>query len=96
MVQRTGGYRRKTRSKLRKNIWERGKISIKNFLQGFNEGDKVAFKAEPAVQRAMYHPRYHGKVGVVKRKVGKCYEVNITDGSKQKTFMVHPIHLRRL
>jgi large subunit ribosomal protein L21e len=96
MVQRTGGFRRKTRSKLRKNVREKGKISIKKFLQSFNEGDKVGFKAEPAVQRGMYHPRFHGKTGTITGKKGGCYEVEIRDGSKQKTLVVHPIHLRRL
>jgi large subunit ribosomal protein L21e len=95
MVQRTGGPRRKTRHKLRKNVRDKGKISISNFLQSFKENDKVALVAEPAVQNGMFHPRFQGRIGVVERKQGDSYQVKIVDGSKPKTLIVHPIHLRR-
>tara|TARA_Y100000310_G_C20057825_1_gene523561 strand:- start:185 stop:331 length:147 start_codon:yes stop_codon:yes gene_type:complete len=47
------------------------------------------------VQRGMYHSRFYGKSGSIKGKQGRCYEVLITDGSKQKTLIVHPVHLKR-
>ncbi|MDD5331464.1 MAG: 50S ribosomal protein L21e [Candidatus Nanoarchaeia archaeon] len=96
MVQRIGGFRRKTRSKLRKSVNEKGKISLKNFLQKFKEGDNVCLKAEPAYQKGMYYPRFHGKNGKVVGKQGDCYNVLIKDGKKEKNIVVHPIHLRRL
>ncbi len=96
MAQRIGGMRRKTRSKMKKNIRTKGKISIRKFFQKFKEGDQVQFKAEPAYQKGMYHPRYHGRIGKVAGKKGKCYEVEIKDGGKLKTFIVHPTHLRRV
>ncbi|MBS3145382.1 50S ribosomal protein L21e [Candidatus Woesearchaeota archaeon] len=95
MVQRAGSFRRKTRSKLKKNIRDRGKISIRKYLQTFKEGEIVVLKAEPAVQRGMYFPRYHGKSGRIKGKKGNCYEVLIKDGGKEKTLIVHPIHLKK-
>lgn len=95
MAKRVGGFRRKTRSKLKKNVRERGKISIRKYFQSFNIGDKVILKAEPAVQKGMYFPRYHAKHGVVKGKAGKCYEVMINDQKKEKTLIVHPVHLKR-
>jgi len=95
MVQRAGSFRRKTRSKLRKNIKDRGKISIKNYLRSFKKGERVILKAEPAVQKGMYFPRYHGKSGLIKSKRGNCYEVLIKDGGKEKTLIVHPIHLKK-
>ena len=95
-MKRTGGIRRKTRGKLRKNIRQKGKISIRKYFQKFEIGDKVIFKAEPAVQKGMYHPRFHGKVGIVTGKTGKCYDIKIKDGKKEKLFKVHPIHLVRV
>ncbi len=95
MAQRTGGFRRKTRHKLRKNKKEKGKISIRKYFQKFKEGDKVYLKAEPAVQKGMYLPRFHGKAGCIVKKQGECYYVKIKDGKKEKNLLVHPIHLKR-
>ena len=95
MTQRIGGFRRKTRAKFRKNIHDRGKISIARYLQTFKPGDRVSLSAEPAVQKGMYHPRFHGKTGLITNKKGSCYEVLIGDGGKQKSLIVHPIHLRK-
>jgi len=96
MVDRVGGFRRNTRYKLRKNVRARGKISLRRYLQSFNVGDKVQLKAEPAYQKGMYFPRFYGKVGVVSKKVGSCYEVEIKDFTKNKTVVVHPVHLTAL
>ena len=94
-MQRIGGFRRKTRHKLRKNVRDHGKISIKRYLQKFKEGDKVCLKAEPGYQEGMYFPRYHGKAGIVMGKQGVCYYVKIRDQNKYKTLIIHPIHLMR-
>jgi len=48
-------------------------------MQSFKIGDKVLLKAEPAYQKAMYFPRYHGKIGIVQGKQGKCYIIKIKD-----------------
>jgi ribosomal protein L21E len=95
MVQRIGKFRRKTRSKLKKNIKDRGKISIANYLQKFKLEEKVLLKAEPAIQKGMYFPRFHGKIGIVKGQQGNCYKVEIKDFKKPKVILIHPIHLRK-
>lgn len=94
MVQRSGGFRRKTRSKLSKHKSEKGKISIRNFLHNFNKDDLVYLKAEPGYQKGMYFPRFHGKAGIIQTKRGDCYEVLIKDKNKPKTLIIHPIHLK--
>lgn len=94
-MKHTGGFRRKTRKKLRKSIREKGKISIRRYLQEFNIGDKVVLKAEPAVQKGMYFPAFHGKIGIVNSQRGRCYEIIILDGKKQKKLSVHPVHLKK-
>ena len=94
MAKRTGNARRKTRHKLSKNIRERGKLSLTDYFQSFNIGDKVAFSADSSYQKGMYYPRFHGKIGSVMGKRGECYIVQIKDGSKKKEFIVHPVHLK--
>lgn len=95
MVKRIGGLRRKTRYKLRKEKRNRGKISITRYFQSFDVGDRIYLGAEPAVQKGMYHPRFMGKSGIIKGKRGKCYKVAISDFGKEKTLIVHPVHLRK-
>ena len=95
MATRIGGFRRKTRSKLKKGIRDKGKISIRRFFQNFNEGDKVRLVAEPAYQKGMYFPRFHGMSGTILAQRGRCYSVKIKDGGSEKTLIVHPLHLRK-
>ena len=95
MVQRVGGFRRKTRNKLSKGFRRKGKISFTNYFQELKEGERVILLAEPSIQKGMYFPRFHGKTGTILRKKGLCYEVNVRDGSKQKTLIIHPVHLRK-
>jgi len=95
MVQRTGGSRRKTRSKFKKSIRRKGKISLSKYFQTFNENDIVRLNAEPAYQKGMYFPRFHNKAGIIRGKKGKCYEVMIKDGNKEKMLIVHPVHLKK-
>lgn len=96
MVKRMGSRRRKTRHKLRKKKSEKGKLSISSFIKELNTGEKVVLKAEPSYQKGMYFHRFHGKTGVVKAKKGRCYEVLVRDGGKQKTLIVHPVHLKKV
>ena len=79
-----GGFRRKTRHKLSKNYKDKGKLSLRKFFQSFKEGDRVVLKADPAYQKGMYYPRFHGLSGLVLNKKGECYEVLIKDGNKEK------------
>ena len=96
MVQRKGGFRRRTRHKLQKPIRQKGKLSQRKFLQQLDVGDKVKLNAEPAYQKGMYFPRFHGHVGEVESKKGDCYNVSIKDHNKKKILIIHPVHLRKL
>ena len=95
LVKRIGSFRRKTRHKLSKKTRTKGKINLSKYFQTFKTGEKVVLKAEPAVQKGMYRPVFHGKAGIIKEKAGKCYKVLINDHKKQKTIIVHPIHLKK-
>ncbi len=95
MAKRTGGFRRKTKHKMSKNYRDKGKISLANYLQEFNAGDRVCLVADPSVHAGMYHPRFYGKSGTIVAKRGGCYEVQIKDVRMNKTLLVHPVHMKR-
>lgn len=75
---------------------KKGKISLRNFLQELEVGDKVVLKAESAYHKGLYFKRFHGRIVDVTRKQGFCYEVQLKDGSKTKKFIVHPVHLKKV
>lgn len=95
MVTRIGTARRKTRHKLRQHYKNKGKIPLSRYFQDFNTGDKVVLNANLAVSKGMYFPRFHGHIGTVIGKKGSCFQIAVKNGSKQKTFNVHPVHLKR-
>jgi|TARA_B100001971_G_C17869349_1_gene372408 large subunit ribosomal protein L21e len=93
---RIGGSRRKSRHKFTKSRKIKGIISLTRYLQKLDVGQKVALSVEPAVQKGMYASRFISKIGVVKGMQGKCYKIQIKDIKKNKTLIVHPIHLKKL
>lgn len=95
MVKRLCGFRRRTRNKLSKHYRDKGKISIRRFVQAFTAGEKVVLDAEPAYQKGMYLPRFHGRTVEVTGKRGRCYKVSFVDQNKEKTIIVHPVHLKK-
>jgi len=95
MVQRRGGFRARTRHTLAKHPRDRGKITVTKYLQAFKDGEKVIIIQEPAVHKAMPHPRYKARIGVITGKQGRVYKVQVQDGGVTKTFLSAPVHLRK-
>ena len=95
MSNRKGGYRRKSRTLLRKHHRAAGKLQLTRFLAHYSAGDRVVLKAESAHHKGLFHPRFHGRIGTIVARRGRCYELTIYDGSKEKTLIVHPVHLSR-
>jgi len=95
MVMRKGGSRRKTRDKLKKDRRRRGKVSISTYFERYVSGDRVNLVLEPSIHKGMPHGRFCMKSGLVTGKRGFCYEVKINDRGKEKTLIVHPVHLKR-
>ena len=87
------GYRRSTRSLLKKNARERGKIGLSKILHQYKPGEKVVVKIDPSVHKGMPHRRYHGKIGVISAKRGRSYVVRVTQGDAVKEIIVRPEHL---
>lgn len=93
MGRKAKGYRRKTRSLLKKKPRERGKVGLSKILYEYKPGEKVVIKAEPSVHKGMPHRRYHGKVGVIVIKKGRSYVVNVAQGNAIKEIIVRPEHI---
>jgi len=93
MTTRLDGFRKRTRRKFKKQFDNKGKTSIRKFLQKIDIGDKVSLSVEPGYQKGMYRPKFMGLIGTVIGMKGKCYNVEITDMNKKKTLIVHPVHL---
>ena len=85
------GYRRKTRN-LKVGTRDKGKVKIKQYLQEFNEGDRVSIVINPSFQ-AIPHPRFRGNSGRVVGRQGRAYYVQINDKGKEKRILVTPEHL---
>lgn len=87
------GYRRKTRSLLRKKAREKGKTGLSKILREYNPGDRVVVKLNPSVHKGMPHRRFHGKIGIIENRRGQAYVVNVTQGKTAKEIIVRPEHL---
>ncbi len=95
-MQRQGGYRKKSRQKLRVRARERGKVTISKIIKRFNLGDSVAFIQNASVQKGMPHPKWKGLVGRVVEKRGASYVVLVNVGDAQKKVISRPVHLKLL
>jgi large subunit ribosomal protein L21e len=93
MSWKSHGFRFKSGTKLRKRVREKG-INLRKFLQDFEVGQRVIIDIEPASQKGMPHPRYQGRSGIVVGRKGRAFLVQIRDGSKVKTLITRPEHLR--
>ena len=87
------GYRAKTRSLLKRKPRERGKTGLSKILYEYKPRKKVVVKIDPSVHKGMPHRRYHGKIGVITKKRGRAYIVNVMQGKAIKEIIVRPEHL---
>lgn len=93
MTQVVGGSRRKTKSIFSVSKKEKGKTSLGRFLQKFNTGDRVVFHAVPSVHKSLYFRRFHGRIGIVVKTIGRNCEVRVRDKNKEKIIVTKAVHL---
>lgn len=93
MPRKSKGYRKKTRSLLRKKPRERGKVGLSKILHEYKPGQKVVVKINSSVHKGMPHRRYHGRIGVIANKKGRAYVVGVTQGKAVKEIIARPEHL---
>jgi large subunit ribosomal protein L21e len=87
------GFRRKSRQVLKKKPRERGIQPLSRILHKYNSGDKVVVKIDSSIHGGMPHSRYHGKVGVVMKRRGQAYIVEMIEEGKIRELIVRPEHL---
>ena len=79
----------------RKKQREHGKIQLSRYFQDFTEGERVAVVRELAMN-PKFPKQLQGRSGVIESKRGNSYIVRIKDLNKEKTYIIHPVHLRKL
>jgi len=79
----------------RTRVRKKGKLSLSRYFQKIEDGAKVAVVTDGGV-RAAYPLRIQGQTGNVAGSRGRFKLVEIKDGNKMKTFIIHPIHLRQI
>ena len=84
-----GGHSRQQLSR------HREKTTVSRLLQEFKVGERVIIDIDSSIQKAMPHPRYQGREGIVAGIRGNSYEVIITDGNKRKTIVTNSAHIKK-
>ena len=78
-----------------KRVREKGKIRLSEYFKNIEEGARVALVTEPSVG-ASFPKRLKGLSGKVVGVRGNYKIVELKEGDKLKTFIVHPAHLKKL
>ena len=80
---------------MKKKVQEKGKLKLSRYFQKLKEGDSVAVVIEPSL-KLNFPERLQGRSGKVKSQKGRSYVVSIKDQTKEKDFIIAPIHLKKL
>ncbi len=78
-----------------KKVREKGKLQLSSYFKKIDDGASVAVVTDAGVQSS-YPKRIKGMSGKVLGKRGRFKLVEIKDGNKAKTFVIHPVHLKKL
>ena len=78
-----------------KDIRSRGKIKLSEYFKKLKEGDRVAVVREMSISKN-FPDRIQGRTGRVEGKRGRSYVVKINDIKKEKTYIIEPIHLKKI
>lgn len=78
-----------------KKIRAKGKIKLSSYFRNIDDGARVAVVDERGAKMS-FPQRLRGMTGKVKTSRGRYKEVEIKEGNKMKTFVIHPVHLRVL
>ncbi len=86
------GKRAKTRAKLKKKT---GKATVNELLRPFEAGSKVQINIRPEMHSGMPPAVYQGTYGVIEKRQGSAYIVNVRKGALEKKLTVTGIHLKQ-
>lgn len=79
----------------RKNKRDKGKIKFSFYFQKFDKDDRVSVNRELSL-RPKFPKQIQGRSGIIENSRGSSYLVRINDLNKEKVYIIHPVHLRRL
>jgi len=79
----------------RKPIRTRGKLQFSRYFQELKKGDSVTVVCERSLHSS-FPKRLQGRTGKIEKKIGKSYLVKIKDQTKEKGFIISPIHLKKI
>ncbi|MAH06776.1 50S ribosomal protein L21e [Candidatus Pacearchaeota archaeon] len=79
----------------RKNKRDHGKVKLSNYFAEFEKGEKVSVVRELS-QTPKFPKTLQGRTGVVDSKKGRSYVVKIKDLNKEKEYIIHPVHLKKV
>jgi large subunit ribosomal protein L21e len=95
-MRRSKGTRQGTRSILKRDKADKGRLNIRRVMHTYEPGDRVAIVLDGGQQRGMPHRRFQGRTGFIQEQQGNAYIVSVKDGNMQKTVIARPEHLRPL
>ena len=78
-----------------KRVREKGKIKLSEYFKTLSKGDRVSIVQEKGIVSS-FPARLQGRSGVVIESKGKYKVIKLNDGNKEKTFIIHPVHLKKL
>ena len=78
-----------------KRIESNGRIGLSKVFQEFKDKETVAVVKEPSA-RSSFPLRLQGLTGTISGRRGKSYIVDIKTQNKEKTFLIAPVHLKRI
>lgn len=89
---RSHGYRRRTRSLLRR----RSSRGLSHILAEYNPQQKVVIKIDSSQVKGMPHRRFNGLVGVVRETGRRAVTIDVMVGDKVKTVISRKEHIAPL
>lgn len=90
MVTKSHGPHRRTREKFRKST----RMTVNAFVREFAPGSHVSIDIESGSPAGQPFRRFQGLTGVVAGRRGRAYIIQLSDGSKAKTIIANPEHLK--
>lgn len=79
----------------RKSFKEHGKIKLSRYFQELKEGDRIT-----VIKELSLNPKFpktlQGRSGKISGKRGNSYIIKMNDLNMEKTYIIHPVHLKKL
>ncbi len=78
----------------KKTVRRKGKVRFSEYFKGLADGDSVSIVIEKSF-RIGFPKRIQGLTGKVVGTRGRFKIVELKDKNKMKTFIIHPVHLKK-